>query len=132
MKAEHPSSLLFCVCAQTGDLGFSRLADFPENFQPGTRIQRVSTGLSQQSTESEGKASDGWKSSTGPAEAGRAKACQANVRNKLSKQRMKVRELLERGWAVLGIGRPIEQDDIYSSMPMKVQLVNEMRAEGRV
>ena len=47
---------------------------------------------------------DGWKSRTCPLEASRVKACQANVRRKLCKQKNESQGAVGREWMVVGTG----------------------------
>lgn len=79
-------------------------------------------------TESEGKAWDGsWKPRAALGQA-RLRHARDNGRNKLSKERVEARDLPEMGvglwWA--------DRAKSYNSMPIKVQLITEMRAEGKV
>lgn len=79
-------------------------------------------------TESEGKAWDGgWKPRAALGQA-RLRHARDNGRNKLSKERVEARDLPEMGvrlwWA--------DRAKSYNSMLIKVQLITEMRAEGKV
>lgn len=69
---------------------------------------------------------DGWKSRTCPLEASRVKACQANVRRKLSKQKNESQGAVGKGVDGGGHWRPAGQ---VLTVPMKVQLGSKVRPE---